>query len=1263
MNSVNKPTSVDSSCKITSLLLRRQAVRLEGNAKLKDANQMTFDDFAAEHVDLVSTIKKWDLEASMSLCAGLLLCPKMHAYTYALEILIHAICVNSTGSIRTNRSDIAQILNSLSEFLVESDELPRAVLLFNAMTEVGNRRFLTGTWETPEFWVQQAIDSLTLAPRTERFDGLREQLHALLSFSEAAMERNGLQRYTGSLVQPQAGVELPEEDELERAVRTVRGRTDRLTASLEAFTISAGEAKKIGSDLLGNSRLEHRPFIQVKPSLLVWALPTATSLAIRTLILKRMQSTGNLRKFSQALRTVQGHSFVELLRRKRADPDLHNQLPPIPNQLKWIRQTAVEFDGGRVAHILLLHDDLEEAINAGLTSFNSAGFRSAIEFQIHLSRSVVRLHFGLHREGMTVVVMAGLGRGFALPPFAQPPNWHLCAIHLSDAVALMWLGTDWLTEVWSVKSDVSRLSEQGLHVRDKGDDVRILGYWRAKDRIVPLDVDLPADNVAINIDKTFAGNLRAEARLGYDEHASYKPSENSWFRVAKLAGLGHFRELRALPIYGSLADAMNQKLAGVVETKQGSWWIELHSIGKNEDFHISYVLWDATMQWCGRILPALEKVAEPPPTNVEILVEADLPPDDQILEIPASNDLVEVVANDTNYEIRITLKPAFLRALAEPTNRAEKQLVKAIIDGAAALCRTEFSTSQLFREIVPNDEARFAHLFAARTHADELSDLPHKSTWLITDHDSYNAALGIGAELGLPGRHTIIGKKKSQKLLHKVVDILWERLRSQLRLYNRPSLIKTVLQNLEAIRADELVWERTAAALINVYNDRIDVLAAAHNQSNLRNRTSLTSRALIEMAICECPLTGGMLTGRSDYSLLIGLVNTLLLAAFNSDAIQYDLADPDLEVWPNGEVGISTDFNETVLVPYQQGRFEDYFRKTAADYANLFRKNEGKAVDEVFDTEFLGAWKEEFGFSIEQLLSLEEVLVRKARESADRVVDIGVTEFLSLLQAAGIDPPASEHMLESLVLLPRDSWALPPEGFALRDIEPWHFGRRLSMIRRPLLSLSGSPSSNAQITYGAGLVHNAFSFTVTSTHSGTMSERSFTSARMQRWIGGVNNKNGTEFNETVREIVRSAGLRARSSVQMTEFGVDGMGDIAVLAWTQLGDAALVIECKHLRFARTVGEVGEQLRRFRGQPGDDLYAHMRRLKWLSENSSSLKRKLDLRDGFRAYQLLVTETLVPMAFVRGLPIPRETVVSATQLPATIERRPLPGEIFLG
>jgi len=65
------------------------------------------------------------------------------------------------------------------------------------------------------------------------------------------------------------------------------------------------------------------------------------------LILKRMQSTGNLKKFSQALRTVHVHSFVEFLRGKRPHAQFYKQLPPIPTELRWMPQSAFEFEGKR----------------------------------------------------------------------------------------------------------------------------------------------------------------------------------------------------------------------------------------------------------------------------------------------------------------------------------------------------------------------------------------------------------------------------------------------------------------------------------------------------------------------------------------------------------------------------------------------------------------------------------------------------------------------------------------------------------------------------------------------------------------------------------------------------------------------------------------------------------------------------------------------------------------------------------------------------
>jgi hypothetical protein len=1224
---------------------------------------MTVNDFAVDQPDLVTTIRGWDLESSVSLCAGLLLCPMMHAYTFALEILIHTICVHANGIVRPAARDVSRILESLFSFIDQGEELPRDVFVVNVMTERGNRRILTGTWETPEFWVQQALDALRLAPPDKTFGGLRSELLGLLDFSEAALGRNGLKRYVCGLVRPSATVELPDDQKVGQAVQTVRVRADRFPVSLETFATSVEKMRKTGSDWLGNSHLEHHPFLRVSRSIVIWALPTATSAAMRMLVLRRMQETGNLRQFSQALRFRQEHLFYgDLLRRAGTHIHHDKRLPPLPLELKWMRQTAFEFEGGRVAHVLFLHDDLQEAAQSGLTSLNTLALRSLVDFQLHLSRSVVRLRFGVRKEGMTVVIMGGFGRGFALPHFALPPNWYQCTLRLSDALALMWLERDWLGSAWRMKNDIGWLKQQGLHIRDEGDDIRVFGYWRAKARIVPLDVDIPADDVGVSIDRTYAGNFRAEARYGYDEHASYRPSKQAWFRVAKLAGLGHFRELRALPIYGSVTDAWERILAGVVSTRDRDWWIELRPTSKEPNFHTAYLLWDATMQWCGRILPLVEEASSAlPDGNIEILIEAEVFSMPNILEIPVSDDLVAVDVNLQQRSITITLRAAFLRGLAEPTNRAEKQLAMAIMEGVSALNGSRLPAAELLAKIVPNDHARFVHMFMAQTARDELSDLPPGSPWLVTDHDLYIAALGTGAELKFAGRHTLVGKKEPQEFLHAAVDTLWHRIRYRLRKYDRAALIRTVLGNLESIATDDDVWQRTAAALTSIYMDQADVLAAALDQNAARSRTALSSRVLVEMAVCECPATGGADVGPSDYSGMGALVGALIMAAYNSDAIEYDLVEPKVDIWPNGEFEISRGFEDTVLFPYQQGRFQEHFKKSAADYENLFTERKGKTVQEVFDPEFRHAWEEESGFSVEQLLLTEEVLINKARELGDRIVTTSVVELSTLLEAAGIASSLVGRVLQSLTLLSRASWESPPPGFHLRDIKPWKFSRRLSLLRRPLLCLRDELRADAEIVYGAGLVHTAFSFTVGSAYEGLLNEQSFRTERMRRWIGSVNNINGHDFNETVRTAVESAGFHARSSVQMTEFGVDALGDVDVLAWTADEETAFVIECKYLRFARSVGEIGEQLRRFRGQPGDDLDAHLKRLGWFSRNAGALKQRVGLRDGFRMHQLLVTNTLVPMAFVKDLPIPPDTVIPVNRLPAVLGSSPIPGEIF--
>ena len=70
---------------------------------------------------------------------------------------------------------------------------------------------------------------------------------------------------------------------------------------------------------------------------------------------------------------------------------------------------------------------------------------------------------------------------------------------------------------------------------------------------------------------------------------------------------------------------------------------------------------------------------------------------------------------------------------------------------------------------------------------------------------------------------------------------------------------------------------------------------------------------------------------------------------------------------------------------------------------------------------------------------------------------------------------------------------------------------------------------------------------------------------------------------------------------MTELGASSeLGDIDVLAWNRTGNV-LLIECKRLKLARTVAEIAEICRRFRGEANDELDKQMRRFKRVAENT--------------------------------------------------------------
>ena len=103
------------------------------------------------------------------------------------------------------------------------------------------------------------------------------------------------------------------------------------------------------------------------------------------------------------------------------------------------------------------------------------------------------------------------------------------------------------------------------------------------------------------------------------------------------------------------------------------------------------------------------------------------------------------------------------------------------------------------------------------------------------------------------------------------------------------------------------------------------------------------------------------------------------------------------------------------------------------------------------------------------------------------------------------------------------------------------------------------------------------------------------------------------------------------------------GDIDVLAWSSDKNVILAIECKRLKPAKTIGEIGEQLREFHGIDRDRLHKHLERVNWLQNNSNLLKKFIGINEGeIRIFPMLVANYLLPIKFRDNLPMPNELVI---------------------
>jgi len=1224
--------------------------------------------------ELDKSLATFDLPNGAATIAGLMLLPEFQSNAVRLEALSHLFCLRASGDQRVTSEHLSTWLNEdLGNSLACRMEDPSEdVFVSNVITRQGNRRLLQGLWNNPDSAVQDVVDILESVPRSAGLQRLCEEVDAILALGELTAGRAGLQRFSAVESAPWQVMGIPGDKRLAELASMARFSRNDLKnaeisfAALSPFVLHGQSREHLATERVGHSSLERFPLLEHGENLLL-ALPTAVSAAIRRHALETLSSLGLLDVFSEALRKKQRHDLKRMaLRIGKRGLDPSKLIPSSDLAEERLFEAIVPFDEGKLAHVLLLHDECRETLRDGLAGHGKWPPAVAEKLVKHLEKSVEAL--SLKPEtlgGLTVVVLGGLGKGFQLELPRFSGRWGLCVWTLPDLLRLSWMEEEWLLKCWKLKTQLRELEARGIFFDRGTEDVDLFAYWKHQaGRLLPRDFSAASEG-HVTVTSDFVQDFRQSGRKSYDAHAVFKRDEGRWVRVQRKVTDSYFKDVEAAPVYASPMHVEGGVLCAVVENGPAAWWLECQPDTEEKwERELQYRLWDGATCWLARVITILERRRKQA-MRASLIIRLDLRPLNGVCSPDDLASIAEEPPIKTRFEQEagiavLRLNPTFVRLLTRPENDAERTLAGALIEVVLGVLgpAAEGEAAEILRAVVPDPAMRFIHAFPAQTVRDAISELAGSEGRFVQEEDQRFSAIGLAWTVRTPtSGQTVEGREECESFLHSVVDTVWQRIKEELKQIDRRSLVEKCFCNIESLETDNEQWKRTAQALLAVHEDRDDVVQAAHRRQLKRDRSRTSTRVLLEMGLSTCVLAGGKKLGNSEFDRLLADVVLLILTAHEADAVHFDLAKPQITLWANGEFALVDTSLESIVAPYQKGIFSDQFKSHAAGYADLYAGDRGRrSPEDVFGLDFVRAFAAEYGISVGQVVTADAMLQDFAVARQTAVVTMTRHAFAELMTgSAGLSEAEVERLLASFASFPRERWDAAPKGYRDKDWYPWRFRRRLSVLSRPLVQLGITPED--EIMCASGFLHDALGYVVEGAFRGRFVPAYFGSSAMRSWIGHVKDRDGHEFNERVASKFREIGFQARSSVSMSEFNVPSelgdYGDLDVVAWSEDGTVYL-IECKNLRFAMTVGEVAEQLSRFRGEAGDELAKHLRRCDWLSGHPDRLERVTGTElQGKAANPLLVLNTIAPMQFKEGLPLATNRIIAFSELEARIPK----------
>ena len=1186
---------------------------------------------AVRQARLVGRLEKFSFPLVAAPLAGLLTQSENHAATARIEALIHLAAFACRGDRKPGLRHLHEWLNVAlySDPITELEVPVEDVFVSNVDAWFGNARLFSGRWQNNAEYVRACVETLLRNldhPWTQPTLG---HVVALLHVSEALADRAGVERYAATTSGPGEKIVF-EPSTVAVSSENVSFSDGELAAigvesgALEPFVLQAEQADSLVGQSLGHSVLERRPLVRFKGRTTV-VLPTAIGAAIRRFTIERASAAGELRLFQSTCHLAQ---FTEVFLLGRADWDIDfvEMLEPDPGD--GMREFIGAFDDVGAVHVVFVPDDFEAIAQEGLSGIHQ--LEGAVRERMQ-DRAAALAAEPDCRRGLTVLVHGGIGREFSPVWGELPAGWHQVCVSVPDFLLLGCKSDFTAMRAWKLLQQVDDLEAMGAVFSNPRGFFNLMAFADHADfELVPGNMRL----ARVYLHSDFMLLFRHAVRTVLDRHASMGPDGNSWISVERRTTDPRSDEVQGCEVFVSPVHRAEREVLACVESASRPWWFQCGDVPE-APWHrgLAFNVLDLILGWLGRVVPVLEERYPTLPSgpiafrirfpDIETFSQRDA---DAAPAPPAPAVSVQ------DGEIAIDCTSGYLRSFLSPGNLGDRLMIASLARGVDALCGKKASSVTAMEEwvekVVGSDRARFLKMTPSRTPEDVIYDavaLPNPR--LPLPEDAAWSRLDLARRAGYEGDPGAIAESRAGPLLHAAVDAVWQRVKSRLVGLSRESVIERALLNYVAVRKEARDSLRATSARVAVY-DGGQVLSASNERVVSQDKASLACRVIAEMAVCASPLVGGSSCRAPDLDFLIAEVWTLVECASQCDALHYGLAARPPVVLQNG----SFEFDASVAHatgPLMREQWRRRFRDAARDEEGV---GEDGVEEGIEDPGFPSAFVGEFGLTPEQYAVFVNAVTHEAVETGGAQLRLRRSEVVQRLSDAGAIHP--ERTFTNFALAPRERWdERQPRNAEARDWYPWRFNRRLSLMRRPLIQLSRE--EDPVVILVPSIVAGTLGYLVQAAF-GELPETLFDTPEMIACVGRAADRNGHEFARRVAKRLRELKWQTAGEVRLTELGGDdSLGDVDVLGWKRATGLVYAIECKSLRFDRTVGEVGERLAEYSagadGGKRTALQKHLDRMSFLESNRERVANftgiavdRLLLRSG------LVTEKLVSMQF---------------------------------